>query len=104
MWKVRGMNPLTHEVQVRLGIEIEDESVLLGNLPEPADEPEDIERAIVWTLTTALDTRAVRDLLSSYGLAIRRGEVRAFAPSVATVMPGSGLDHTVAQAADPLMM
>ena len=97
------MNQLTHEVQVRLGIEIEDESVLLGNLPELAD-PEDIERAIVWTLTTALDTRAVREVLSSYGLAIRRGEVRAFAPSVATVMPGSGLDHTVAQAADPLMM
>jgi hypothetical protein len=97
------MNHLTHEVQVRLGIEVEDESVLLGNLPEPADA-EDIERAIVWTLTTALDTRAVREVLSSYGLAIRRGEVRAFAPSVATVMPGSGLDHTVAQAADPLMM
>ena len=96
------MNHLTHEVQVRLGIEVEDESVLLGNLPEPADA-EDIERAIVWTLTTALDARAVRDVLSSYGLAIRRGEVRAFAPSVATVMPGSGLDHTVAQAADPLM-
>ncbi|MDR6905452.1 hypothetical protein J2X63_001138 [Agromyces sp. 3263] len=97
------MNHLTHEVQVRLGIEIEDESVLLGNMPDPADA-EDIERAIVWTLTTALDTRAVRDVLSSYGLAIRRGEVRAFAPSVATVMPGSGLDHTVAQAADPLLM
>ena len=97
------MNHLTHEVQVRLGIEVEDESVLLGNLPEPADA-EDIERAIVWTLTTALDTRAVREVLSSYGLAIRRGEVRAFAPSVATVMPGSGLDHTVAQAADPLLM
>ena len=97
------MNHLTHEVQVRLGIEVEDESVLLGNLPEPADA-EDIERAIVWTLTTALDTRAVREVLSSFGLAIRRGEVRAFAPSVATVMPGSGLDHTVAQAADPLMM
>ena len=97
------MNHLTHEVQVRLGIEVEDESVLLGNLPEPADA-EDIERAIVWTLTTALDARAVREVLSSYGLAIRRGEVRAFAPSVATVMPGSGLDHTVAQAADPLMM
>ena len=97
------MNHLTHEVQVRLGIEVEDESVLLGNMPDPADA-EDIERAIVWTLTTALDTRAVRDVLSSYGLAIRRGEVRAFAPSVATVMPGSGLDHTVAQAADPLMM
>ncbi len=97
------MNHLTHEVQVRLGIEIEDESVLLGNMPDPADA-EDIERAIVWTLTTALDTRAVREVLSSYGLAIRRGEVRAFAPSVATVMPGSGLDHTVAQAADPLLM
>ncbi|WP_159602146.1 hypothetical protein [Agromyces humi] len=97
------MNHLTHEVQVRLGIEIEDESVLLGNLPEPADA-EDIERAIVWTLTTALDARAVREVLSSYGLAIRRGEVRAFAASVATIMPGSGLDHTVAQAADPLMM
>ena len=97
------MNHLTHEVQVRLGIEVEDESVLLGNLPEPADA-EDIERAIVWTLTTALDTRAVREVLSSYGLAIRRGEVRAFAPSVATIMPGSGLDHTVAQAAEPLIM
>jgi hypothetical protein len=103
MCEVRSMNQLTHEVQVRLGIEIEDESVLLGNLPELAD-PEDIERAIVWTLTTALDTRAVREVLASYGLAIRRGEVRAFAPSVATVMPGSGLDHTVAQAAEPLIM
>ncbi len=64
----------------------------------------DIEQAIVLALTTALDSRVVRDVLDSYGLAVRRGEVRVFTPFVATVMPGTGFDHTVAQAADPLMM
>lgn len=98
------MNRRTHDVQVRLGIEVEDESVLISHLPEDANSPEEIERAIVWTLTTALDSIAVRDLLSSYGLAIRRGEVRIFTPYAATVMPGSGLDHPVAQAAEPLIM
>ena len=98
------MNAVTHEVQARLGIEVEDESLLISHLPEDPDTPEDIERAIVWTITTALDSTVVRDLLSSYGLAVRRGEIRIFTPFVATVMPGSGLDHPVAQAADPLMM
>ncbi len=94
----------THEVQVRLGIEVEDESVLISHLSDDRHAPEDIEQAIVWALTTALDSRAVRDLLSSYGLAVRRGEVRSFTPFVATVMPGTGFDHTVEQAADPLML
>jgi len=101
------MNGFTHEVQVRLGIEVEDESVLTSHLsddPDSPDAPMDIERAIVLALTTALDSHVVRDVLDSYGLAVRRGEVRAFTPFVATVMPGRGFDHTVAQAADPLMM
>ena len=98
------MNRLSHEVQVRLGIEVEDEAVLISHLPEDANSPEEIERAIVWTITTALDSTAVRDLLASYGLAIRRGEVRTFTPYAATVMPGSGFDHPVAQAAEPLIM
>ena len=98
------MNGRTHEVQARLGIEVEDESVLLSHLPEDPDAPQEIEQAIVWALTTALDSRVMRDLLASYGLAVRRGEVRGFTPFVATVMPGSGLDHSVAQAAEPTVM
>lgn len=98
------MNGSTHEVQVRLGIEVEDESVLTNHLSDSSDEPIDIDQAIVLALTTALDSRVVRDVLESYGLAVRRGEVRVFTPFVATVMPGAGFDHTVAQAADPLMM
>jgi hypothetical protein len=97
------MNGSTHEVQVRLGIEVEDESVLTSHLSDDPNAPEDIEEAIVLALTTAMDSRVVRDVLSSYGLAVRRGEVRVFTPFVATVMPGTGLDHTVAQAADPLV-
>jgi hypothetical protein len=50
-----------------------------------------------------LDSRVVRDLLSSYGLTVRRGEVRSFSPFLATVVPGSGLDHPLAQAAEPTM-
>ncbi len=97
------MNGRIHEVQARLGIEVEDESVLLSHLPEdPA--PLEIEQAIVWALTTALDSPVVRDLLASYGLAVRRGEVRGFTPFVATVMPGSGLDHPMAEAAEPTVM
>jgi hypothetical protein len=98
------MKGTTHEVQVRLGIEVEDESLLSSHLSDDPDALVEIEQAIVLALTTALDSRVVRDVLDSYGLAVRRGEVRAFTPFVATVMPGSGFDHTVAQAADPLMM
>jgi hypothetical protein len=98
------MNGRTHEVQARLGIEVEDESVLISHLPEDPDTPPEIEQAIVWALTTALDSHVVRDLLSSYGLAIRGGEVRSFSRFLATVMPGSGLDHPLAQAAEPTMM
>jgi hypothetical protein len=101
MCEIRAMNGLTHEVQARLGIEVEDESALISHLPEEPDTPQQIEQAIVWALTTALDSRVVRDLLSSYGLAVRRGEVRSFSPFLATVMPGSGLDHPLAQAAEP---
>lgn len=97
------MDGSTHEVQVRLGIEVEDESVLTNHLSDGSDEPIDIDQAIVLALTTALDSRVVRDVLDSYGLAVRRGEVRVFTPFVATVMPGAGFDHTVAQAADPLI-
>ncbi len=97
------MSPPTHEVQVRLGIEVEDDSLLLSHLPDEPEASEDIGRAIVLALTTAFDSHAVRDELSAYGLAVRRGEVRLFTQQVATVMPGSGLDHPVAQAADPLM-
>jgi hypothetical protein len=97
------MSPPTHEVQVRLGIEVEDDSLLLSHLPDEPDAAEDIKRAIVLALTTVFDSHALRDELSTYGLAVRRGEVRLFTQHVATVMPGSGLDHPVAQAADPLM-
>ena len=78
-------------------------SHLSSDTHEP-DAPVDIEQAIVLALTTALDSPVVGDVLESYGLAVRRGEVRAFTPFVATVMPGAGFDHTVAQAADPLVM
>ena len=98
------MKGTTHEVQVRLGIEVEDESLLSSHLSDDPDALVEIEQAIVLALTTALDSRVVRDVLDSYGLAVRRGEVRLFTPFVATVMPGTGFDHTVAQAADPLMM
>jgi hypothetical protein len=98
------MNGSTHEVQVRLGIEVEDASVLSSHLGDDPEASIAIEQAIVLALTTALDSRVVRDVLDSYGLAVRRGEVRLFTPFVATVMPGTGFDHTVAQAADPLMM
>lgn len=94
----------TQEVQVRLGIEVEDESVLVGHLPEDRDASHDIEHAIVGALTSALDSHDFRDLLSSYGLAIRRGEIRAFTQQIAMVMPGSGLDHPVAQAMDHHVM
>jgi hypothetical protein len=98
------MNAVTREVQARLGIEVEDESVLISHLPDDLNGPGAVERAVVLAITTALDSHVFRNLLSAYGLAVRRGEVRAFAPFVATVMPGSGLDHTVAQAAEPLVM
>lgn len=98
------MNGFTHEVQVRLGIEVEDMSVLTSHLADHPGAPVEIQEAIVLAVTTTLDSRVVRDVLDSYGLAVRRGEVRAFTPFVATVMPGTGFDHTVAQAADPLMM
>jgi hypothetical protein len=98
------MNAVTHEVQARLGIEVEDESVLISHLPDDPDGPGEIDRAIVWTMTTVLDSPVFRDLLSTYGLAVRRGEVRVFTPYLAAVLPGSGLDHPVAQAADPLVI
>ena len=98
--EVRLVNAVTREVQARLGIEVEDESVLISHLPEDPDGPGDIERAIVLAITTVLDSPVFRNLLSTYGLAVRRGDVRVFAPFVATVLPGSGLDHPVAQAAD----
>ena len=41
------MNGFTHEVQVRLGIEVEDESVLTSHLSDDSDAPRDIEQAIV---------------------------------------------------------
>lgn len=98
------MNAVTHDVQARLGIEVEDEAILVSHLPDGSAAPEDIERAVVWAITTALDSTVVRELLFSYGLAVRRGEVRSFTPFAATVMPGSGLDHPVEQAAEPLTM
>jgi hypothetical protein len=102
--EVRVMNAVTHDVQARLGIEVVDESLLISHLLEDSNTEDDVERAIVWAITTALDSPVLRDLISSYGLAVRRGEVRSFTPIVATVMPGSGLEHSVAQAAEPLTM
>ena len=46
--EVRSMNAVTHEVQACLGIEVEDESVLISHLPDDLDGPGEIDRAIVW--------------------------------------------------------
>ncbi|MCD2443542.1 hypothetical protein LQ757_14770 [Agromyces sp. SYSU K20354] len=94
------MTGLTQEVQIRLGIEVEDETILVGLLPEDDGASHDLEQAIVNVLTTALDSPDFRELLCTYGLAIRRGEVRAFTQQIAMVLPGSGLVHPVAHVVD----
>jgi hypothetical protein len=98
------MNDPHHEVQVRLTIAVEDAALLLSQLSDGPDARCDLDRAIVLALTTAVNSHVVREKLSTYGLAVRRGEVRVFADPATTLMPGSGLDHTVAEAADPLLV
>jgi hypothetical protein len=93
------MDVLTHEVQVRLGVEIEDESALAHHHSLAGDAPPDTEQAIVRALTNALDSRVFRDLLAECGLAVRRGEVRIFSQHASPVLPGAGLDPEVG---DPL--
>ena len=96
------MDGLSHEVQVRLGVEIEDEPALAHHHAFASDAPPDTEQAIVWALTNALDSRAFRDLLAEYGIAVRRGEVRLFSQHASPVLPGAGLDQPIPQIADPL--
>jgi hypothetical protein len=96
------MDGLGHEVQVRLGVEIEDEPALTHLHSLVSDAAPDTEQAIVWALTNALDSRVFRDLLAEYGISVRRGEVRIFSQHASPVLPGAGLEHPIPQIADPL--
>ena len=92
----------TQDLQVRLGVEVEDESVLLRHVSIGGRPQADLDQAIVWCLTSALDSPAFRDVLSHYGLAIRRGDVHLYSPHFSTILPGGGLEHPAAEAADQL--
>ncbi|WP_395245716.1 hypothetical protein ACGGZK_07845 [Agromyces sp. MMS24-K17] len=93
----------TRELQVRLGVEVEHEDLLLDHVTVGGDPKAGTDEAIIWCLTSVLDSHAFRDLLTEYGLAVRRGEVRSFSPHVTTILPGTGLDHPATESAEPFV-